>query len=336
MCINCNGITLFKGDTGIGITSIVWTSNSNSQPQGTEGTTDTYTITLSDSTTSTFLITNGNNGTNGVYGGWSSEWQFDNNTGSGSGSQEFRFNTATLVSVTNLYINYINNDSTNISQFLAAWSNSGNYGLIRISKKDDPNIFWMGELTSLTDNTTEYICGVNTVVTNGTFNDTDEFIISFVKNGSRGPSGGSEILYTNMTEYQSGDADITYDVNTSLMNTDGDTIIIDHLLTAVFTSPGNYTFTNSGGNPGTSQVLVTHTYDVTENTNVYVKTTLVKKGLNLVGHCRLSGNPDGLTVYKFTCTNFFGDVTSQFILQSNNAEGDSTIDDVIIKFIPKQ
>lgn len=50
------------GPTGVGITSIVWTSNSGGQPQGTEGTTDTYTITLSDASTYNFVVTNGADG----------------------------------------------------------------------------------------------------------------------------------------------------------------------------------------------------------------------------------------------------------------------------------
>lgn len=66
--IDCGGITLFKGDTGVGIASIVWTSNSGASPQGTEGTTDTYTITYTDATTGTFVITNGADGTAGLDG----------------------------------------------------------------------------------------------------------------------------------------------------------------------------------------------------------------------------------------------------------------------------
>jgi hypothetical protein len=50
--------------------NIAWTSNSGGQPQGTQGTTDTYTITLSDASTYNFLVTNGSDGaaTNSDYG----------------------------------------------------------------------------------------------------------------------------------------------------------------------------------------------------------------------------------------------------------------------------
>lgn len=54
------GATGQTGATGKGITSITKTA--------TNGLVDTYTITYSDSTTSTFEVTNGSNGTNGTNG----------------------------------------------------------------------------------------------------------------------------------------------------------------------------------------------------------------------------------------------------------------------------
>ena len=56
-----------KGDTGnngLSIGSVTWTSNSSGDPQGTAGTTDTYTVTLTDSTSvGTLEVANGINGT---------------------------------------------------------------------------------------------------------------------------------------------------------------------------------------------------------------------------------------------------------------------------------
>lgn len=78
-CSSCGNITLpgiqgpagpagSNGSNGTGITSISWTSNSNSDPQGTPGTTDTYTISYSDGSTSTFVVANGDNGAGGTDG----------------------------------------------------------------------------------------------------------------------------------------------------------------------------------------------------------------------------------------------------------------------------
>ena len=55
-----------NGTDGVGIDNIAWTSNSGGQPQGTQGTTDTYTITLTDISTYTFEVTNGADGTSGT------------------------------------------------------------------------------------------------------------------------------------------------------------------------------------------------------------------------------------------------------------------------------
>jgi hypothetical protein len=73
-CNSCSNITLpvvpgpagAPGAAGNGIVSTSWTSNSGGDPQGTQGTTDTYTITYDNATTSTFLVTNGANGQDGI------------------------------------------------------------------------------------------------------------------------------------------------------------------------------------------------------------------------------------------------------------------------------
>lgn len=52
------------GNDGVGIASIVWTSNSGGQPQFTQGTIDTYTITYTDASTDTIGTYNGADGTN--------------------------------------------------------------------------------------------------------------------------------------------------------------------------------------------------------------------------------------------------------------------------------
>lgn len=63
-----NGTNGTNGVDGVGIQSIAWTSNSGGQPQGTQGTTDTYTITMTDATTYVFLVTNGADGAPGTPG----------------------------------------------------------------------------------------------------------------------------------------------------------------------------------------------------------------------------------------------------------------------------
>ena len=51
------------GSNGLAVGSVTWTSNSSGDPQGTAGTTDTYTVALTDSTSvGTLEVTNGLNG----------------------------------------------------------------------------------------------------------------------------------------------------------------------------------------------------------------------------------------------------------------------------------
>lgn len=57
-----------QGEIGNGIASIEWTSNSGGQPQGTTGTTDTYTITFTNGDTITYTVGNGNDGAEGPQG----------------------------------------------------------------------------------------------------------------------------------------------------------------------------------------------------------------------------------------------------------------------------
>jgi hypothetical protein len=61
----------YKGDKGDGVTSITWTSNSDSQPQGTPGTTDTYTAYVGSTSVGTFTVRNGADSLNGIPAGGS-------------------------------------------------------------------------------------------------------------------------------------------------------------------------------------------------------------------------------------------------------------------------
>ena len=58
-----NSLTTISGPAGKGISNIVRTSGT-----GLAGSTDTYTITFSDTSTTTFMVVNGTNGTNGING----------------------------------------------------------------------------------------------------------------------------------------------------------------------------------------------------------------------------------------------------------------------------
>jgi len=225
-CTTCGSITLFQGEQGVGITSITWTSNSAGSPQATAGTTDTYTITYDNASTSTFTITNG---ANGVYGGYSSEWLYDGTSiATGPAVGDFRFNNGSLAAVSTLWVNDTNADSTNLSAFLDSFDNSGNYGLVRVSKKSDSDVFWMGIVIGELDLGASHEVRVTHVLSNGTFTDNDPCIISFSQAGTTGPTGpqgvyggySSEWTFDSATSAGTGSGEIRFD-NTTLASVTG-------------------------------------------------------------------------------------------------------------------
>lgn len=191
MGLNCDHITLFKGDVGNGISSIAWTSNSGTEAQGTAGTTDTYTITYDDATTDTYVVTNG---ANGSYGGYSSRWLYDGTSINATdlSIKDFIFNNGTLASVTEIYIHDTNADSDSLEAFLDSFNDPTTtiFGNIRISKETDSSIFWMGAITAITDIGDYHKLVVTHVESNGTFTDNDSCIISYTATGATGAIGG--------------------------------------------------------------------------------------------------------------------------------------------------
>lgn len=189
-CIDCGGITLFKGSDG---NTVLNGSGAPAASLGNNG--DFYIDTVANEIygpktagvwgSGTPLVgAAGTAGTQGVYGGFSSEWIFDDNTGSATGTGELRFNNVTLSSVTSIFINDTNADAADLEAFLDSFNNSGNFGTIRISKKSDSNVFWMGNVTVEVDSGTEHAITVTHVISNGTFTDADPVIVSFVNTGA--------------------------------------------------------------------------------------------------------------------------------------------------------
>jgi len=130
--------------------------------------------------------TNGTNGQNGIFGGWSQRMIFDTATSASPLANKLRMNNATPSSVTEIYVNDLNADGIDIDAFLDAFDNSGAYGYLRIWKQFDSTKFWMGEVTSVTDNGADHTIGVTHTASNGTFSASDSIVISFVGNGASG------------------------------------------------------------------------------------------------------------------------------------------------------
>lgn len=156
----CGGITLFKGDTG---------DTGATGSAGTNG-------------------TNGATGAVGEPGGFSSTWIFDAGTSANPIATEMRFNNVTLASVTQIYINDTNSASLDLDAFLDSFSNTiattDHFGLLKIYKKSNSNIFWYGRITAAVDNGADHTFTVSHIQSNGTFTADDVIVVDFTPRNS--------------------------------------------------------------------------------------------------------------------------------------------------------
>jgi len=125
----------------------------------------------------------GATGPQGATGGYSSEWIYDTGTGSGTSTGKIRFDNATPSSVTGLYINNVDADASDLSAWLDGFDNSNSFGVIRVSKKSDASVFWMGKITAESDSGSEHDVTVTHVQSSGTFTAADRLVVSFAANG---------------------------------------------------------------------------------------------------------------------------------------------------------
>jgi hypothetical protein len=139
----------------------------------------------------------GATGAQGEYGGYSSVWNFSTTTTSGTTAGQLRFNSGTYASVTTMYINKTNQDSTDLSNFLATLSNGTYYGKIRIFKESDSSKFWEGTITNVSAGASEYTLTVSYILANSTFSASDSVVLSFTPHGI----GAKPLLYSTYGGY---------------------------------------------------------------------------------------------------------------------------------------
>lgn len=188
----------------------------------------------------------GTDGTNGVYGGYSSSWLFNTSTASGPEDTYLRADNADLSAATNLYISITNADSADLSSFLDSFTNSDNFGLIRIFTRLDATSFVLGEVTSVTDYTTDYTIGFTYVdgsVT--TFTADDELVVTFANSGADGADGtGTEgattfFLEVDTSTIPSGTvapyAALSIPIPADTLATDGDMVEVEYYLDIEYT-----------------------------------------------------------------------------------------------------
>lgn len=148
---------------------------------------------------------NGSNGSNGLYGGWSLKWKFDNNTGSGTGSNEVRLNNVDPQAANVIYVNDDAYGTGAADVFLSSVT-SAPFGKIKIFKEYDSTVFWLATITAADDTAVpaEVKFTVTDVVTNGSFTDGDDVVLTLAPagaTGSQGPIGvdGVPVLFMDTT-----------------------------------------------------------------------------------------------------------------------------------------
>ena len=169
----------------------------------------------------------GATGAQGEYGGYSSVWNFNTTTTSGTTAGMLRFNSGTYASVTTMYVNKTNADSTDMSNFLATLSNGTYYGKIRIFKESDSSKFWEGTVTKVSAGASEYTLTVSYILANSTFSASDSVVLTFTPHGL----GAKPILFSFYGVADSGTTgswvdltDTEFTIPAGLLNTDGDYI----------------------------------------------------------------------------------------------------------------
>jgi hypothetical protein len=126
----------------------------------------------------------GINGINGIFGGWSGAWIFRASTSGPSATREIRLNNTSLSLVTSMFINKTNRDNLNYANFLATFDNSGYFGKLRLFKEFNNNQFIFAEVLAVTDNGTEYQVDISVVLSNGSFSQNDNIVLTFTPNNN--------------------------------------------------------------------------------------------------------------------------------------------------------
>ena len=152
---------------------------------------------------------NGAPGTNGLYGGWSLKWKFDTNIGSGTGSSEVRLNNVSPVSATVIYVNDDAFGTGAANVFLSSVT-SAPFGKIKIFKEYDSTVFWLATITDAdpTAVPAEVKFTVTDVVTNGTFTDADDIVLTLAHAGATGLQGPTGLDGAVVLDYKVADGGV--------------------------------------------------------------------------------------------------------------------------------
>jgi hypothetical protein len=132
--------------------------------------------------------TPGATGADGYPGGYTFEMTWRSGTGPSGSTGEFKYNNATVASVTALYSAKTDRSSSSLTDVL---NNVAKGDYIKVWRVSDPTKWAVFAVTSSTDNTTYQTIAVTHVASSSTFSDTNVIAFSICKAGTPGGAGGS-------------------------------------------------------------------------------------------------------------------------------------------------
>ena len=120
-----------------------------------------------------------------------------------SGAGKIYFNNGTLSSVTVVYVDDVDVNSTSINSYVDSWDDSTNLdlrGTITVKKKTDTAVFAKYNVTGVVTSASTYSkVAVTHVVSAGSFTDADSVVVDFVRSGDRGPNAGLDMTFETTT-----------------------------------------------------------------------------------------------------------------------------------------
>ena len=154
-------------------------------------------------------------------GGDSAIFQYSTTTSDADpGAGKFRLNNATISSATEMYIDDLEYNGTDVSAWVQSWDdvtgNDTNRGRIRISKTNTLDTWMVFKVTGAVTDASGYTkVSLVYIDTAGTFADDDRVFISFVASGEDGAIPGYYYKFdTSTTDADPGDGDIRFNNGT--------------------------------------------------------------------------------------------------------------------------
>lgn len=129
----------------------------------------------------------GQDGRDGLFSGYSSDWIFDNATSNTPAPTKFRLSDtdptfAGTGNIGSIYINVQNSNSIDVTAFLNSFTNNGSFGRIRVFDEFNSNIFYYYNITNVSIATGVCTLTVTYIDGNGSFVIGNKTVVSYVTN----------------------------------------------------------------------------------------------------------------------------------------------------------